>query len=110
MKLQNTLFLTIILSLIYSSITFGAIVEGSKDTGLWVSLTNNEFDYVANHYQDELNSNKDESIIWVTEGGKMYPKSMLNNLPFLSIIKFSKCLSPIPKIYVTTQYPAQEFT
>lgn len=78
MKLQKTLFLTIILSLIYSSITFGAIVEGSKDTGLWVSLTNNEFDYVANHYQDELNSDKDESIVWVTEGGKMYPKSMVN--------------------------------
>lgn len=78
MKLQKTLFLTILLSLIYSSITFGAIVEGSKDTGLWVSLTNNEFDYVANHYQDELNSNKDESIVWVTEGGKMYPKSMVN--------------------------------
>lgn len=34
---------------------------------------------------------------------KMKPKSMWKNMPSLVIIRFSRCLSPIPSKYVAVQ-------
>ena len=38
---------------------------------------------------------------------KMKPKSMWNIWPEVLIMMLSRCRSPMPRMYVITQYPAQ---